>query len=100
MANFRLIAANGNGKRKFDFFGSKMIKVIGKGCFNKCAHLCAIYNLPCACSPLNSIPRVFEETFFMIFAKHETRENAPVFRETFASFGRSNFCNFCILRKF
>jgi hypothetical protein len=35
--------------------------------------------------------RVFDETLFRIFAKHETRENAPVFRETFASFLRSNF---------
>ncbi len=30
--------------------------------------------------------RVFDETLFRIFAKHETRKNAPVFRETFASF--------------
>jgi hypothetical protein len=39
MTNFRLFVANGNGKRKFDFLGSKIIKVIGKGCFNKCAEI-------------------------------------------------------------
>ncbi len=41
--------------------------------------------------------RVFDETLFWIFAKHETRENAPVFRETFANFAtfaRSNFAIF------
>ncbi len=34
--------------------------------------------------------RVFDETLYRILVKHETRENAPVFRETFASFARSN----------
>ncbi len=46
--------------------------------------------------------RVFDETLFRIFAKHETRENAPVFRETFAnfaSFARSNFRDFRVSRK-
>ncbi len=41
--------------------------------------------------------RVFDETLFRIFAKHETREYAPVFREifaSFASFARSNFRDF------
>ncbi len=46
--------------------------------------------------------RVFDETLFRIFAKHETRENSPVFRETFASFvsfARSNFRDFRVSRK-
>jgi hypothetical protein len=46
--------------------------------------------------------KVFDETLFRIFAKHETRENAPVFRETFASFAsftRSNFRDFRVSRK-
>jgi hypothetical protein len=43
--------------------------------------------------------RVFDETLFRIFAKHETRENAPVFRETFASFASSNFRDFRVSRK-
>jgi hypothetical protein len=38
--------------------------------------------------------RVFDETLFRIFAKHETRENAPVFRETFASFASFTKRNF------
>jgi hypothetical protein len=41
--------------------------------------------------------RVFDETLFRIFAKRETRENAPEFRETFASFAKSNFRDFCVL---
>ncbi len=43
------------------------------------------------------IDRVFDETLFRIFAKYETRKNAPVFREifaSFASFARSNFRDF------
>ncbi len=32
--------------------------------------------------------RVFDETLFRIFAKHETHENAPVIRENFASFAK------------
>jgi hypothetical protein len=46
--------------------------------------------------------RAFDETLFRIFAKHETRENAPLFRETFAnfaSFARSNFRDFRVSRK-
>ncbi len=43
--------------------------------------------------------RVFDESLFRIFAKHETRENAPMFRKTFVSFARSNFCDFHVLRK-
>jgi hypothetical protein len=43
-----------------------------------------------------AMTRVFDETLFRIFAKHE---NATVFRETFASFARSNFCDFRVLRK-
>ncbi len=38
--------------------------------------------------------RVFDKILFMIFAKHETHENAPVFRETFANFARSKFSRF------
>jgi hypothetical protein len=48
------------------------------------------------------VDRVFDETLFRIFAKHETHENAPVFREifaSFASFARSNFRDFRISRK-
>ncbi len=43
------------------------------------------------------LTRVFDETLFRIFAKHETHEISPVFREifaSFASFARSNFRNF------
>ncbi len=43
--------------------------------------------------------RIFDETLFMIFVKHETRENAPVFRETLARFARSNFRDFRVSRK-
>jgi hypothetical protein len=43
--------------------------------------------------------RVFDETLFRIFAKHKTRGNAPVFREIFASFARSNFRDFRVSRK-
>ncbi len=43
---------------------------------------------------IESPHRVFDETLFRIFAKHETRENAHVFRKTFASFARSNFRDF------
>ncbi len=43
--------------------------------------------------------RVFDEILFRTFAKHETRENGPVFRETFASFARSNFRDFHLSRK-
>ncbi len=51
---------------------------------------------------MNMPIRVFDETIFRIFVKHKTRENAPVFRETFArfvSFARSNFCDFRVSRK-
>ncbi len=46
--------------------------------------------------------RVFDETLFRIFAKHEIHENAPVFREifaSFASFAQSNFRDFRVSRK-
>ncbi len=51
---------------------------------------------------VRGVPRVFDETLFRIFAKHEIHENAPVFREifaSFASFARSNFRDFRVSRK-
>jgi hypothetical protein len=44
MANFRLFAANRNGKRKYVFFlaGKRStIMIIDNCCFSKCAHLCS-----------------------------------------------------------
>ncbi len=53
-----------------------------------------------AMTPL-SLTMVFDETLFRIFAKHETREHAPVFRETFAGFERRNikFARFSCIAK-
>ncbi len=44
-ANCRLLAANGNGKRKF-FLGQQMITVIDDCFFNKRAHLCFLQIFP------------------------------------------------------
>ncbi len=40
MANLCLFAANGNGKRKFDFLGQQTINVNDVCFFSKFAHLC------------------------------------------------------------
>ncbi len=42
--------------------------------------------------------RVFDKTLFRIFAKHETRENAPVFCE-FREFGKIKFTRFSCFAK-
>ncbi len=45
-ANFCLLAANGNGKRKFVFFGSANKKtIINDCCFSKRPHLCLLVTL-------------------------------------------------------
>jgi hypothetical protein len=41
MANFRLFAANGNGKRKFVSLLANDKMVIDDCCFSKCSHLCS-----------------------------------------------------------
>ncbi len=82
----------------FDFWNDNLYQKVDFSASCKCLRIRAPEEVD------NSIhiflmSRVFDETLFRIFPKHETLYNAPVFPGTFANFARSNFRDFCVSRK-